>query len=236
MGSDFAKWVSLVKNLRGIVLAKEETSHEKLKWLMKKHRYKNLGLPPSYRPKTPLAFLEKDPFCRLWFPSGSIGMLSQLLVRKVNPLASEALLLSFCYLAPLIILEDVFFEELEPFTVWAVRSHDRLKGEDFIFHLRVASYAMIDFCRNLWGTRETFENPRAVLQLVERRRDMACEDGEKRFWRIKKDDQGKVVCAYFDLLPVFLSLSEGIFEELLRDEWFSLVLSISCGIALGEVL
>lgn len=235
MESDFQKWVALVKNLRGVVLMKEETAQEKLKWLMKKHRYKHLGLPPSCKTKTSLAFLERDPFCRLWFPSRYLETLSHLLAQKVDPLVSEALVLSLCYVVPLIILDEVFFEQLTPFTVWALRSNEYLKGQDFIFHLRVASYAMIDFCRQPWG-REVFEKPKAALQLVEQRKDIARQDGEKRFWRIKRSDEGKVICAYFDIVPVLISLSEEAFLGLLRDEWGSLVLSISCGIALGEVL
>lgn len=207
------------------MLAQEEPSQEKLKWLMKKHRYRNLGLPPSYEPKTPLGFLEKDPFCRLWFPSKSIEELCRLLSKKVRPLICESLLLSLCYLAPLIILDEFFFKELEPFTIWALRSPVSLKGQDFIFHLRVASYTMIDFCKQSWGGEEVLKNPEAVLHLVERRKDMAREDGEKRFWRVGKSAEGKIVCAYFDLLPVLVSLSEEALWELLRDDWGSLVLS-----------
>lgn len=234
MRGDFLRWVSLIKNLRGVILDKEEPSQEKLKWLMKKHRYRNLGLPPSYKPQTPLAFLERDPFCRLWFPSSSIEALSKLLAQKVDLLVSEALLLSMCYLSPLIIVEETFFEKLEPFTVWVLRSPEPLKGGEFIFHLRVASYAMIDFCRRPIGVEEVLQNPKVALPLVEQRKGMAIEDGQRRFWRIKKSDEGRVVCAYFDLLPVLVSLPEEVLGELLQDEWSSLALSLSCGIALGE--
>jgi len=244
MDLNLIDWASLFKNLRGVVLLPEEPDEGKLRWLVRKHRYRRLGLSSRYKPASQITQLQKPPFVILHPPNPTLEELPQLLLSKASPLVTDSVVLSCCYSAPLVVTEEGLFKELASFTVWELRSSQSLSEKDLLFHLRVASYVIIDFFSL---AREAFEVLQAYLerreekarmkleQLCHRRQEKARRDGEKRFWRIPPDPGGKIICAYLDLLPAICQeLREGNkrLAEVFTSPWAGLCLPLTCAFSL----
>ena len=242
MSLNLIDWASSFKNLRGVVLLPDKPDEGKLKWLARKHRYRRLGLASGYQPALPMPQLGKLPFVVLRLPDPALEELPRLFSHRVQPTVVESLILSCCYSAPLVVTEEGLFEELRLFTVWELRSSQSLSEKDLLFHLRVASYVIIDFfslAREAFETLQTYLRCSAgfskLEQLCQRRQEKARRDGEKRFWRIPPDPSGKIICAYLDLLPAICQeLREGNkgLVELFSSPWAGLCLPLTCAFSL----
>jgi len=230
------EWASLFKNLRGVVLFPKEPDEGKVKWLVRKHRYRRLGIAPSFSPLVEQPALRKVPFVTLSFPAEELQRLSEILSRKAEKYVVESLILSCCYSSPLIVTDERLFVDLEPFVLWSLRSNQRLGEKDLIFHLRVASYVIIDFFALAKEAYEALGDLKKLRKHCEKRRKASEKDGRKRFWRIPEDPEGKIICAYLDLLPALLEELEGgnpSAASLIRSEWTAFALPITCAFSLG---
>ncbi len=230
------EWASLFKNLRGVVLFPKEPDEEKMKWLARKHRYRRLGVAPSFSPVVERPALKKSPFVTLSFPAEELERFSEILSKRAERYVAESLILSCCYSSPLIVTDEGLFENLKPFTLWSLRSNERLGEKDLIFHLRVASYVIIDFFGLAKEAYEALGDPKRLKKCCEKRRKASERDGRKRFWRIPEDPNGKIICAYLDLLPALLEELEGgnpSAVALIRSEWTAFALPITCAFSLG---
>lgn len=244
MGVPAIEWAALFKNLRGVVLLSQAPDRDKVRWLARKHRYRRLGLP-SRSPAVPqVPELGRAPFVPLRFPVSDLNPLPELLSHRAPAPVVESLLLSCCYSAPLIVLDENLFRDLEPFMTWRLLSSEPLGEKDLIFHLRVASYVIIDFFEL---AREAFEALREYLQspqkgfrkldrLCDTRREKARRDGEKRFWRIPSGVGGRVICVYLDPLPVICDElkreNKRLAQLLMNSDWAGLCLPITCAFGL----
>ena len=226
-----AEWAALFKNLRGVVLFPDEPDREKIKWLARKHRYRRLGIAPEYRAAAEIPELGRAPFVPLAFPSPELERLADLLSHKAPKYVIESLVLSCCYSSPLVIADESLFGELEPFILWKLKSKEKLKEKDLIFHLRVASYVIIDFFDLAQEAFAALSDLGKLERLCAKRKEKAEKDGFRRFWRIPPDPEGRVICAYVDLLPSLLEeLRKGNekLSELCSSEWIALSLPITC--------
>lgn len=226
-------WVALLKNLRGVVFFSGEPDPAKIKWLAKKHRYRRLGLPPSLASRA-IPELRAAPFVPLSFPFGELEGIAELLSKEHRPEVVEALLLSCCYCSPLVVLDPLAAEDLRPFVLWERRTSQALSDKDLIFHLRVASYAILDFFPLAEEVLECWGRGGDLEELVPKRQRLAEADGRKRFWRIGEDPKGRPICSYLDLLPQFLRVG-GATADLLASEAAALAFPITCAFFLGEV-
>lgn len=176
-----------------------------------------------------------SPFVPLSFPFGELEGVKDLLSRGHRPEVVEALILSCCYCSPLVVLDLESAQDLQPFFLWELRSSQALSDRDLIFHLRVASYAILDFYTLAEEVLECRRRGGDMGELLQRRRQLAQVDGKKRFWRIEEDPMGRLVYAYLDLLPQFLKVGGGRAVDLLTSEAAALAFPITCAFFMGEI-
>jgi len=175
----------IIKNLRGVLYLKE-VNEERLNFLSKKFRYRNIGIPPT------LTIKEKKPFIKLIYPSKTI---EEFILSFKNP-AIESISLASCYVSPVIaFLED--YKDLKPFAIEEVKIEDKLTDKELKRHLRIADYAVIDIYH--WSTNFAYECLKKgdIENMIEKRRERVKQD-IKRYWRISKE-QGRAFIAYLDL-------------------------------------
>jgi len=218
-------YAAVVKNLRGVLYC--STSHEifldKLSWLKRRFRYRNLGLPPcvleryggvmrgSTSPKilelrAPLEGLEE-----------LIRAYSDLL--DLSPCALEAYCFASIYVAPLMVLGEGSVEDLSPIAIGEVPIERELTDKEYKLHFRIADYTVLDFY--LWATSSAQEALRAFsmgedIEDKLREREERVEKDRKRYWRIISE-QGRPFVLYLDLLPTLVAkLNPGRARELLE--------------------
>jgi len=235
MTMDLIEYISLLKNVRGILLfpVEEGPDPDKIKWLIKAHRYRDIGIPPSLYT---FEELKKRPFVRLIYPLSGIEDLIGQLAGELPAYILEGIVMSSCYAAPLFILNQAIFELLKPLTIWNLVG-DKLDSRELLRHIRIASYALIDFYRGakeaeviLRDSGDSEEDLRKRIErLCEKRKREASADGKKRFWRIISKETPSLrpltLMAYFDLLPLLLPH----IQRLRTQGGYSILLNITCG-------
>jgi len=203
------EYAAVVKNLRGVIYSRLKPSEfeERLTWLGKRFRYRNLGLTPtvlSTYGEVVQKFLGK-PLLELKPPVKGLTELvetySELLELPVPVV--EAYCYASMYVSPMIVLDGRCLRDLEPITVDRVLVKGPLTDRDYKLHMRIADYTVLDFYR--WATSGALEALRKVSggldvsDLVEERVKKV-KDDKKRFWRIMSG-KGSPFLLYLDLLP-----------------------------------
>jgi hypothetical protein len=189
----FARYAAVVKNLRGVTLFDlgEEGSWDSVEWLVRRFRYRDLGVTPSVYRRYP-GRLEKymggNPFRLLTYPipelEGFTGEFSRCV--GVEYEVAELLVLSSVYVSPAIVIGRRFEEQLGRLSVESVRTCRDLDTEDWKLHMRIADYTVLDMYEYaVSGALEVSESCSggklgevlsARLELI--RRDV------RRYWRI----------------------------------------------------
>jgi len=206
----FHIYAAIVKNLRGVLyssLGRPELE-EKLSWLRKRFRYRNLGLTPGMlskygdllRPRLGRTFLE------LGAPDPGLEDLLAL-YNKLTGLR-EDILEAYCYasvyVSPIIILGHEGIRDFGPLVVDEVLTDKELSDKDYKLHMRIADYTVLDFY--LWSTSGAQEALALLAQgqdvedILRERIERVTKD-RRRYWRIISEE-GKPFLLYLDLLPI----------------------------------
>jgi len=201
----FYNYAAIVKNLRGVIHWKEkEKSGERLKWLLSRFRYRNLGVTPLMKGKIP----ERKNLVVLSYPNECIRMAKDVFSDVLNEMISEILCLSSVYISPVITNSPEDFEDLK---LSEVKTSKELTDKDWKLHMRIADYTVLDFYT--WAVRQAFtrikEGKDIGFILKERREKI--EKDKKRYWRIG-ENKGKPFLFYVDVLDV--ANRENILEKL----------------------
>ncbi|RLF00186.1 MAG: hypothetical protein DRJ63_03165 [Thermoprotei archaeon] len=200
----FHLYAATVKNLRGVVYSGDSPNvfEEKIKWLVRRFRYRNLGYLPELAKKYPI--IEKylgKPFIRLYYPIPELKELVELLEEKLGT-ASKYIALSSIYVSPLVVIGEKTLSTVQEFSVDCVMTEKDMSDRDWKLHMRIADYTVLDFYK--WSTEVSSK----ILQLYFRGEDYSTLIAERiskiradkrRYWRISSD-KGKPIIMYLDLL------------------------------------
>jgi hypothetical protein len=214
-------YVVLLKNIRGVLLfdPNKEPDLDKIKWLKKTHRYRNIGVPEGL---WGFDIISEKPFVKLTFPSNKLKRFLEEIEEGIPQYLLEGLALSSCYASPLLILDKELFNHLMPVMVWSLRAQD-IDRKEILRHIRISQYSQIDFFSSARDAYDVLKEECSKIEdLCRKRKELATLDGKKRFWRIKEDKHADLVVAYFDLLRITKYLK-------IKEPMISLALSISCG-------
>ncbi len=192
----FARYAAIVKNLRGVVLfdLNEEGVMDSIKWLVKRFRYRDLGLVPSvlanYRDILQ-PYLNGNPFRELVYPVPVLETLTNCFERCLNipRTVAELLVFSSTYISPGIIVGSAYIEHIKRLAQTTVYTCKEMDTSSWKLHLRIADYTVLDFYEQavmeslgiLLAESEQQEHVDAVLEERSRR---ILED-TKRYWRLK---------------------------------------------------
>lgn len=252
------RFISLLKNVRMLVYADPSIPLKKkeVEWIVKKHRYRSVGVSPilleSFEEEERKEF-GKKPFVALSHPFKETERLVELLSsfeKGVPAYFWDTLVLSSCYVCPILFVGRESFESVRNLAVCTMTSTSSLPEVEIKRNLRIIGYAVLDFHEKL--TSEAYDKfvsaSKSVLEgigiervdkWVENRMRVISKDGEHRFWRLKEKGEAeeRPVISYFDLTPILLKA----LHELDRREAKELILFISklpaeCKIALGATV
>ncbi len=166
-----ARFLYLVKNLRGILYYSEQREQE-LDWLKRKLRYREvaisetLPMPSKWRKLVVLPKIEDDPVI-------------------------DTLLNANRYIVPLILLGTSALKSLKKGIVAELKTKQKFSDRELKFNLRLVNYAITDFYVK---SIELAEKQRL------REREKLARTDLKRFWRIQQDPRGSTFVGYVEPL------------------------------------
>ena len=206
-------YAATVKNLRGVLFSSlgAPELREKLSWLRRRFRYRNLGLTPDMisRYGEVLGAYAGRTFMELGDPDPSLRDLLSLyedLTGLSRPVL-EAYCYASAYVSPVLALGERSVEELRPLVLDQVMVGRGLSDRDYKLHMRIADYTVLDFYP--WSTAsamralELLAEGTAPDEVMADRREKVGED-KRRYWRISAEE-GRPFLLYLDLLPILLA-------------------------------
>jgi hypothetical protein len=182
MNQGLHRIIPLIKNLRGIVYFKKwnEVVEEKLNWLKKKFRYRNIGFFKEFTPEVK----ESGRFVSL--------VLRPELDKFFKEDISKIVACCSYYLCALLLLDEASRKGAEKLALSGIAVNLKaLTDREYKFNLRLLDYVVVDF-----GTKQDLNIS------FEELKEIAENDMEKRFWRLKREGKVKVI--------FYLSLMKGI--------------------------
>lgn len=213
----FSLYAALVKNLRGVVLMDldEEGVEKSLKWLIKRFRYRNLGVTPSLLEKYKdvlSKYLNGNPFKILVYPMKSIEEFINELVSEVELTREiiEFLVFSSIYISPGILIGQKHLDTLRDISVNAVFTCKKLSMSDWKLHLRIADYTILDLYEwSIHTARQAtrFIEDRENLFKILYERAGQIEKDKKRYWRINCSEGKNIFLLYIDNLKLLIDKS-----------------------------
>jgi len=168
------RYLALVKNMRCILDVREEND-DTLKIIRKYHRNRGVGIMTGKGIPKGKCFVEINP------PEDFADIYA-----KVD-FEGKFLILSSSYLAPIV---TDSLENYRKYCVREIRHSDALDISNFLRHLRIAEYSLIDYYAEIPKNFQDF-----------------LDKDVKRFWRLKHDEGKRTVGMY-------LHLKEGTYELL----------------------
>ncbi len=210
----FARYAAIVKNLRGVALfdLDEEGVWDSVQWLVKRFRYRDIGLPPSvverYRDKLS-RYLGGNPFRELVYPVPNIDRLTNAISRVLNidRQIVEALVFASIYISPMLLVGKKYLDTIVREAVEVVYACKDMDTNSWKLHLRIADYTILDFYEQcVEESMQILEKlnrgePVDIEKVVADRRTRISRDVQ-RYWRIKCSS-GRVFLAYIDMLKMF---------------------------------
>jgi hypothetical protein len=255
------RYVSLLKNIRTLVFADPTLPlrEAELKWTIKKHRYRSVGISPYLIEEFSEIVKEifrKKPFVKLSHPLEETMQLPILLNEykpKIPTYVFDTIILASSYVAPILILGIKSLEKMEALATWIMTSTVSLPEVEIRRNLRIVGYATLDFhekmsseaytilnevSRNVLAKKDVEASLKKLDKWIEKRKRLALRDGEHRFWRLKEKGEVKErpVIAYFDLAPLFAQVIHEV-RKVNAHEIVSLIakLSPNATVAFGTV-
>jgi DNA-binding protein Fis len=197
-----SRYAALVKNLRGVVLAEVESPEVEaaLQWLLKRFKYRDLGLPPS------MAELRKRKAFRrlmeLFHPAEELKRLAEAFAVELSaPLkAAEALVIASAYVSPVMAVGSWAAEALSRLAVEKIESKVKLDGKGWKLHFRIVDYTVLDAYEKSVAEAEGLWKPKLNLEAFKRKRIERIRRDVKRYWRLMEgEEEAKPLILYFDL-------------------------------------
>ncbi|RLF48958.1 MAG: hypothetical protein DRN20_03350 [Thermoplasmata archaeon] len=174
-----ASYPSLVKNMRAIIYA-EKIDDEQAKFVSKYHRNRSVGVLDKNLLKNKKCAITLTP------PTHDIGTFIEKIRKRVGIFAVHVAYASL-YLAPIILFAKPK-RTLEIFKICA--KEDSWNIANFLRHLRIAEYFMIDFCQKFIDIIAEYGTYNA--EMLTKINNQAKVDLKRRFWRVWSDN-GHVV-------------------------------------------
>jgi hypothetical protein len=217
----FSKYAAVVKNLRGVLLLElgEENIEASLNWLVKRFKYRNVGVPPSLVAQGWNLFqkhLEKGPFLELVYPVKSLTSLADLVETGlgIGKNTAEALVLASAYVSPLLVLGEKSSRILGSLSVDRVDVRVRLTPRDLKLHLRIADYSVLDLYRWSVESAERLWTKKNLSGLAKERAERIARD-KKRYWRLRGSGKPLPFLFYVDLVQK-IAKNTGLLKNLLK--------------------
>lgn len=165
-------YVALAKNMRAIIYISDDLTPQMLEFVAKYHRYRMVGYDSEIKPPRSIKKVLKR---KCFIPLNIPPRYNINAVDKCQRIIAIAAL----HLAP-IIADSHSIGEFEPYTIHRIYGSKPWDIREFLRHLRISEYAMIDFALN------TVDNGRGLNA-------MAREDINKRFWRILGSEENCIL-------------------------------------------
>ncbi|MHC1590322.1 MAG: hypothetical protein ACXQTQ_05095 [Candidatus Hecatellaceae archaeon] len=197
-----SRYAALVKNLRGVVLAEAGSPEVKaaLQWLLKRFRYRDLGLPPSMAELRRQKGLSR--LLELFHPSEDLRRLAEAFASKLSASlqAVEALVIASAYVSPVIAVGSWAAEALSKLAVGEVEARVKLDSGGWKLHFRIADYTVLDAYEKSVAEAEELWSLKVDLEDFKRRRSERVKREAKRYWRLLEgEEEGKPLILFFDL-------------------------------------
>ena len=192
----FPQYAATIKNLRGVVFAdfKTENVDKTLNWLVKKFRYRNLGVSPSILQEAEEFFegkLNGKPFVKLVYPFKSLEKLVKFMVKNfgLGFKIAETVVLASTYVSPLMVLGENSLKILEKICVDKVYSNVKLDDFGWKLHFRIVDYTVLDFYTwSINHSKQLWKQKLNPEKFVEERKEKIGRD-KKRYWRLQKGEE-----------------------------------------------
>ncbi len=189
MSVSLSRYAALVKNLRGVVVFNpDDDVSELIEWLVKRFKYRNVGVPPALVEHLDSKLLSGRPFVQLSYPTEELASFTREIaaVEAAEPLVVEASVLASIYVSPLLALGRAAAGDLEKLAVDFVESKVLLDDRGWRLHLRIADYTVLDFYQ--WSSEhaEKLWNLQADLKVFAKERAERIARDKKRYWRLQR--------------------------------------------------
>lgn len=219
----FSKYAALVKNLRGVILLdlNEPGVMDSLQWLVKRFRYRNLGVTPStisMHGESIRDYLGGRPLRELVAPVREIAELVDLFSRKtgLSVIYVESLVYASAYISPCLMIGDRFHEYVSAYSTDVVYTCKELSLSDWKLHLRIADYSILDMYEQsideVYVLLDKHEITK-VEDLLKARATRVSRD-KKRYWRLLCE-KGRPFLYYVDLFK--LAVENNLLDELNKE-------------------
>jgi len=198
----FTRYAATVKNLRGVLIADphDAAALRYMKWLSRRFRYRNIGIPPAIASHLPPDAIRR-PFIELWFPTDNLKYLPDEISRSLAlpHFLAESLVLASIYVSPAIVASESLVNHVERLSIELLKTDvSELTTASIKLHMRIADYTILDmYTKNLELLETLWRREIDVKSFIERRRALARED-MRRYWRLRSGD--RTFIAYVDLV------------------------------------
>ena len=201
-------YVYLSKNLRGVLaLSGEDDVESIVKWLSRKFRYRDIGVPESLVESNEDVFsgkLSGNPFyklrCELDFLEKHVGCVREYLVGiGVERSIADAVVLATCYVCPILSTTRVVELLVERGLALKVLCGAKLDDKQAKLHIRIANYSVLDSLRSHVGEACKCLSEGLGGDWLRSRRVEWCERDSRRYWRFREG--GEKIIAYIDYTP-----------------------------------
>ncbi len=198
------RYIYLVKNLRGVLAVDKNSDIDRtIKWLSRKYKYRDLGVPPCILENRVISreYLDGNPFHLLEYPDNTIreylSRFVDVLSKKIWSCLAESLLFASVYASPLHLDVDAYSRLRDAGFVIHVVEGPLLDDNSAKLHLRIVDYSVLDsYIDSISEVASCISRSCSSSDLQSMRLSRATRD-EKRYWRIRSKGDYPVV-VYLD--------------------------------------
>jgi len=172
----FYRYAAIAKNLRRVIyssLSFEEFSKH-LSWLLRRFRYRNVGVPPLLKARYGSAIPRRKILLELSYPIARLRRAVEGLAGLgLDECAAEAYALASAYVSSVMVLGRESLKKLKPLVSAVVRVREYPDEKSWRLHAGIADYTVLDFYG--WATEsglkvvKALAEGRALSQLLEER-------------------------------------------------------------------
>ncbi|ABM80371.1 hypothetical protein [Hyperthermus butylicus] len=224
MVSRLARYIFLVKNLRGVfAVSQSDDAEHYVQWLARRFRYRDVGVSRYLASRLEGIidkWLEGNPFHLLDYPSkaaeeAAARVRDVLVGAGLSVEVADSILLSLYYASPILASRTVYEETKSVGIVVETVYGPKLSQKDAKLHMRIAGYSVLDFLVPITSKAADYIGSTHDIERLSAERLEAIRADTKRYWRISGKGSEPVI-AYIDYLKL---LDEaGILSELTSSE------------------